>query len=265
MQWNHVQVPCGQCIGCRLNRSAQWALRMEHEASLHDQNCFLTLTYDDENLPGDSLVKKHYVDFFKRLRDYYNYPPVKYYHCGEYGGKTKRPHYHACVFGFDFPDKKLYKRYSVRGCDQEVRLYTSESLEARWGKGFCTIGDVTWSSAAYCARYVVDKITGPKAEAHYYGRTPEYSTSSNHIGTGWYEKYKEGLWNDDYAVSRGHRVSVPRYYEKKLAEEEPLTWDFIKETRRLRTQQKPIETERRLSDLEYIQVRRLELLTRILP
>lgn len=264
--WRYLEVPCGQCVGCRLNRSAQWALRMEHEASLHDANVFLSLTYDDDNVPRDmSLDKKHFQDFMKRFRDYYNYPPIKFYHCGEYGGQTARPHYHACIFNFDFPDKVLWKEYKVPGSDDPIRLYTSESLSLRWGKGFCTIGDVTWESAAYCARYVVDKITGPVADVHYRGRLPEYSTQSKGIGRGWFERYQGDLWPHDFAVSRGHQVKVPRYYDKLLEQREPLTFARLKEERAERAREITDNSDDRLAVKEELQLRRLELLQRVLP
>lgn len=261
--WRYLEVPCGQCVGCRLNRSAQWALRMENEASQYEKNCFLSLTYDDKSLPKDlSLNKKHFQDFMKRFRDFYDYPEIKFYHCGEYGPLNQRPHYHACIFNFDFEDKELFKEYDVPGCSDPIRLFTSQSLSERWGHGFCTIGEVTWESAAYCARYVVDKITGPKAEAHYNGRLPEYSTMSKGIGRKWFEQFQQDLYPNDYAVSRGHKVKVPRYYDKLLEEKEPLTFQKIKAQRALEIH---AESDRRLADREEVQLQRLELLKRVLP
>lgn len=265
--WRELQVPCGQCIGCRLNRSAQWAVRMENEASLHEKNCFLSLTYDDDHLPEDwSLKKKDFQDFMKRFRRKFEPEGFKFYHCGEYGPENQRPHYHACFFNFDFEDKKLWKEYSVPGCDQPIRLYTSEALSERWEKGFCTIGDVTWESAAYCARYVVDKITGEKAEAHYNGRTEEYSTMSKGIGRRWYEQFSGDLWPHDYAVSRGHRVKVPRYYEKLLEEENPKLLEQLKAVREKNAlAAADNNTPERLKVREEIQLRRLDMLKRVLP
>jgi hypothetical protein len=103
-----IKVACGQCIGCRLERSRQWAIRCVHEASLHEHNSFITLTYNDENLPADgSLDVRHWQLFMKRLRKRHG-SGIRYFHCGEYGSKHRRPHYHACLFGLDFPDKKLW-------------------------------------------------------------------------------------------------------------------------------------------------------------
>ena len=133
-----IKVPCGQCIGCRLERSRQWAIRCVHEASLHDANSFITLTYRPDELPPDgSLQKSHFQKFMKRLRKRILPKLIRFFHCGEYGDKGARPHYHACVFGYDFPDKKLY---TVR---DGVRLYVSEELQEVWPLGFSTVGDVS--------------------------------------------------------------------------------------------------------------------------
>ena len=103
-----INLPCGQCIGCRLERSRQWAVRCMHEASLHDENSFLTLTYSDENLPpGGSLHLPDFQNFMKRLRKSIAPKRVRFYHCGEYGDILSRPHYHALLFGYDFDDRKF--------------------------------------------------------------------------------------------------------------------------------------------------------------
>jgi len=103
-----VVVPCGQCIGCRLEKSRQWAIRCVHESKCHDDNIFVTLTYNNENLPKDgSLCLADLQKFMKRLRKKYG-AGIRYFACGEYGEKLKRPHYHVCIFGLNFPmrDKK---------------------------------------------------------------------------------------------------------------------------------------------------------------
>jgi len=100
-----IELPCGQCIGCRISHSKQWAMRCVHEASLYDNNCFITLTYNPENLPPDcGLIKSDFQKFMKRLRKSYPSNKIRYYQCGEYGDKNNRPHYHALLFGFNFDD-----------------------------------------------------------------------------------------------------------------------------------------------------------------
>ena len=95
-----VQVPCGKCIGCRLDYSRKWAIRCVLEAQMHKENCFLTLTYDDEHLPkGEKLEKEEMQKFWKRLRKATG-TKIRYYMAGEYGTEGGRPHYHACVFGW---------------------------------------------------------------------------------------------------------------------------------------------------------------------
>ena len=202
-----MTIPCGQCIGCRLKYSAMWAARMVHESQLYDDNCFITLTYDDDHLPSDlSLRKRDFQLFMKRLRKRFSSDRIRFFHCGEYGENFGRPHYHACLFNFDFPDRELF---SIRN---DVRLYTSDILTDIWGKGMCSVGDVTFDSAAYVARYVTKKVTGDLADDHYQSvdldtgeitwRQPEYTTMSRRPGIGrdWYDKYGAATHHDDFIV-----------------------------------------------------------------
>nr|WAE43306.1 MAG: replication initiator protein [Microviridae sp.] len=205
-----VSVPCGRCIGCRLDRSRQWAVRCVHEASLYSKNCFITLTFDDSHLLSNlSLVKSDFQNFMKRLRKRFG-SGVRYFHCGEYGTKFSRPHHHACLFNFDFPDKVLWADRSG------VKLYRSECLEGLWPFGFSTIGSVTFDSAAYVARYIVKKINGPMAVGHYGDRVPEYITMSRRpgIARGWYDKFSADVFPADFVVMRGVKCKVPKYYDR---------------------------------------------------
>jgi hypothetical protein len=205
-----VSVPCGKCIGCRLNNAREWAVRCVHEASLYDRNCFITLTFDTEHLNAQSSLRKaDFQLFMKRLRKKFG-SGVRYFHCGEYGSKMGRPHYHACLFNFDFPDRVLW---DIRN---GVRLYRSAILESLWPFGFCTVGDVTVESAAYVARYVVKKIGVVDKDAHYQGKLPEYTTMSRRpgIGKGWYDKWKTDVFPNDFIVVRGQKFKVPKYYSR---------------------------------------------------
>lgn len=204
-----VEIPCGQCIGCRLERSRQWAIRCVHEASLYDDNCFLTLTYDDEHLPSDnSLNLKHFQDFLKRLRKRFG-SGIRYFHCGEYGDLNNRPHYHAIIFNFDFADKVIFKDSG------EYKVYVSDSLSKLWPYGYSTIGDVTFESAAYVARYCLKKVTGKDAAEHYDGRKPEYTTMSRRPGIGrlWYDRFKDDVYPSDFVVMRGKKMRPPKFYD----------------------------------------------------
>lgn len=236
-----VSLPCGQCIGCRLDKSREWAVRCVHEAQLHQENCFITLTYNEQNLPSDgSLQKTHLQKFWKRLRKHLNGKQIRYYACGEYGGKTKRPHYHACLFGHDFEDKELY---SVR---ESVPLYKSETLSKIWGKGFVTIGSVTFESAAYVARYITKKIYGEAAADHYTrvceitgeitNIEPEYTVMSRRPGIGkeWFTQYKNDVFPKDYFHINGFKMKPPKYYENLYELENPESMEIIKGLRRKR-------------------------------
>lgn len=205
-----ITIPCGQCIGCRLERSRQWAIRCVHEASLWRDNCFLTLTYDDNNIPeGGTLVLSDLQRFMKRLRKRYG-AGIRFFACGEYGSNLERPHYHAVLFNHDFSDKTLFR---VKG---DTRLYISDALSELWPFGYSTIGDVTFESAAYVARYVLKKMNGAPAEAHYGGRRPEFVVMSRRpgVGAGWWERFSSDVWPDDFVVIRGREMKPPRYYER---------------------------------------------------
>lgn len=215
-----MQVPCGQCLGCRIDKSRQWALRCVHESTLHELSSFVTLTYDNEHLPASgSLVKKHLQDFIKRLRRFHEYHTgnrFRFYACGEYGDIDGRPHYHAILFGIDFADKK---KHTVRG---DNIIWRSDKLNEIWGHGHCWLGNVSFQSAAYCARYVIKKIHGPEASAFYGGRVPEFSTMSTKpgIGAGWFAKYKSDAFPSDFLVHQGKKIPVPKFYTDKLTEKE---------------------------------------------
>ncbi len=234
-------VPCGRCVGCRLERSRSWAVRCVHESQLYEYNCFITLTYAPEHLPDDrSLDLKHFQKFLKRFRKKFHgfcpvvdefggtSYPIRYFHCGEYGSKLGRPHYHALIFNFDFPDKKFWKLTSER-----ENLYTSEILSQLWPFGFSTVGGVTFKSAAYVARYVMKKITGPKADDHYMGLKPEYTTMSLKpgIGAGWFAKFRDDVYPDDFVVLNGKKFKPPRYYDNLFALDDPFLYDDLKDSR----------------------------------
>jgi len=236
-----LKLPCGQCVGCRLERSRQWAVRCMHEASLYERNCFITLTYDDAHSPDDGgLVQADFQKFMKRLRKDANRSGIRYFHCGEYGDRYGRPHYHACLFDYDFDDK-VHFRTTPRG---DV-LYRSPVLERLWPYGHSMIGSVTFESAAYVARYVMKKVTGKAADEHYVDkstgvlREPEYVTMSRGsksigtggIGKGWFQKYKLDINPRDYAVVRGVKQRPPRYYDGLYELEAPDEYARLKSAR----------------------------------
>lgn len=214
-----ISLPCGKCMGCRIKKSTDWALRCVHEASLHEHNCFLTLTYDDDHVPSNgSLVKKHFQNFMKRFRDRIQPIKVRYYMCGEYGDQFGRPHYHALIFGYDFPDKQPFKK-TVKST-----LYTSDLLQELWPYGFTTVGALTYQTAAYTAKYATKKVLGKEAAAYYGDREPEYSTMSLKpaIGADWFDKYQNELFQHDSIVHNGRSFGLPRYYTERFSEEQKL-------------------------------------------
>lgn len=230
-----MSLPCGQCIGCRLEKSRQWAMRCMHEAQLYENNCFITLTYDDTHLPSDqSLHYEHFQKFLKRFRKSLNGVKIRYYMAGEYGENFGRPHFHACIFGYDFHDKKLWKRTASGSL-----IYRSEHLETLWPFGYSSIGDVNFESAAYVARYIMKKQTGKHSEKHYQytsletgeivQMTPEFNKMSLKPGIGaeWYKKYRSDVYPHDYVVVRGKKVRPPKYYDSKYKTDYPYEYDEL--------------------------------------
>lgn len=224
---NPVILPCGKCMGCRLERSRQWAVRINHEAQLYAENSFVTLTYEDKNLPADyGLDLRELQLFLKRLRFELSPKKIRFYACGEYGEETLRPHYHLIIFNHHFTQKTVY---SIK---RGHRLYTSPQLTSLWPHGLATFGTVTFESAAYVARYVTKKITGDMAQLHYCrihpvtgnicNVKPEFSVMSRRpgIGGGWYKKFKSDVYPSDFIVHNGHKLRPPRFYDKQLTEKE---------------------------------------------
>lgn len=220
-----VSLRCGQCIGCRLRYSQEWALRCVHEGQLHEQNCFITLTYDKSHFPSDGgLDVREWQNFAKRLRN--NIGSFRFVHCGEYGDLNFRPHYHALIFGKMFPDLEYLKG------PEEAPLFTSGILSKTWERGFCTVGQLSYDSAAYVARYVVKKIGGQALESDssnpyvrfdgsrkWYVKR-EYMTSSRRpgIGSGWFDKYMSDVYPSDEVVHEGRRHRPPRFYDTRFDE-----------------------------------------------
>lgn len=224
-----LRLPCGQCVGCRLERARQWAVRCMHEKQLHADNVFLTLTYDNEHLPpGGTLVKRDLQLFMKRLRKEKG-SGIRFYGCGEYGSHTCRPHYHIILFNCDFGDKRYYK--PAKGGE---RLYSSPMVAELWPNGFNVIGDVTFDSCAYVARYIAKKISGPGAVAHYGSRIPEFTVMSRRpgVGSGWFERFGEHAYKFDSVVINGREVRPPRFYDTRFDVIDPEALAVLKVKRR---------------------------------
>lgn len=221
-----------------------WAVRCMHEAHYHDQSCFITLTFDSQNLPSPpSLSSQEVSKFIRALRQKYKPKKIRFYAGGEYGKKEKtfRPHYHIILFGHDFSDK-IEKEIT----DQGHQLYTSEELSALWGKGRADLGTVTYASAGYVARYTTKKAYGPQAEEHYehisedgeiFNLKPEFTQMSNNPGIGqkWLEQFYKDIFPCDFIVIKDggnyRQCKVPRYYTKWLKEHHRALYETVMEQR----------------------------------
>lgn len=231
-----------------------------HEASLWPDNEFITLTYNPENLPaGRTLVVEHFQLFMKRLRKHYAPRTIRFYQCGEYGEECGtchknrkqcecisfskslgRPHYHAILFNIVFPDKRLWT--TIRGNP----IYESPTLRKIWGMGFATVTGVTFQSAAYVARYILKKQTGDFSIPRYQYTDPEtgemtirkgeYTTMSRNkgIGEGWFKKFRDDVYPDDFIVHEGKRYKTPRFYDK-MFKREPDGEEYLAVVKRRRT------------------------------
>lgn len=249
-----VQVPCGKCVGCRIEHSRQFAIRCVHEASLYPDNCFVTLTYNDQCLPsGSNLVVSDLQKFFKRLRKRFG-SGIRYLACGEYGVVCKicsksfnfcvcgsfvpsagRPHYHACIFNHTFSDL-VYLYTTTAGS----KMYRSAILESLWPYGFSTVGEVNFKSAGYVARYSWKKIDDERTSEYYSGRRSEFvvmsrgskSLGTKGIGYGWYQRFKDDVYNHDVVVlDQGVSCRPPKYYDSQFELDNPEDYAKIKSKR----------------------------------
>lgn len=240
-----VTIPCGQCIGCRLDYSKQWANRCLMELESHESSYFVTLTYDDVHVPisyyshnddGDAwpsmtLRKRDLQLFFKRLRSNTG-QEIRYYAAGEYGSGSARPHYHCIIFGLKLDDLVPYKKshegfiyYNSRTVQDAWRGYAFDYLGNKvpgtYGDlGFAVVAEVTWETCAYTARYVTKKATGQEKEFYdCFNLEPEFALMSRKPGIGrdFYERHKRDLYTFDHvsiSTPRGGRqIRPPRYFD----------------------------------------------------
>jgi len=229
-------IPCGQCIGCRLERSRQWAIRLLKENKLHDRSCFLTLTYADPSLPRlpngtPTLVLKDVQLFLKRLRKHFAPHRLRFFQCGEYGELTQRPHHHMILFGEDFCKDREPVSQSRSGFPQ----YESPLLNSLWPHGHSTISEVSFESAAYVARYCLKKITGTGKQFHYSGRKPEFITMSRNpgIASAFFEEFLTDIYpHDEIVPGPGRPASLPpKYFDKLLEKVDPAMYERVKKKR----------------------------------
>lgn len=239
-----LKVPCTKCLGCKADQSLMWSIRAYHESLMHDQNCFVTLTYDNENLPANGKIDKtHLQKFFKRVRKKHS---IRYFACGEYGGQTHRPHYHAIIFGKDW----------LEGSQQiDDKLYTNHELVSMWGQGLVSIAPVTMASICYVCGYVTKKLDD----------TDTFTLMSRRRGIGYnfLDKYKTSLAQSESVTIEGREYPIPKRY---LAwEEESKLFDHVKNNRRSYAKQKagedPMDRSRIERSREFNQKTKVRLRT----
>lgn len=294
-----IELPCGRCIGCRLQKAKEWALRCTHEAQMHEHNQFVTLTYNDPSLPENySLDHLHFQKFIRALRQGTG-KKIRYYMCGEYGNicpahghwvehpipdkpetpqcgtcRTGRPHYHAILFGLELPDRYLW--YVRNG----NRMYRSPTLEKYWHRGNSECTDVTFQSSGYVARYCLKKQNGEYALRTYGILDPDTGEISQDeiikppytcmslkkgIGETWYEKYKSDLFPHDYAITPdGRQTPVPAYYRRLLEAENPKLSEKLRKARVEKARLNTDNSDSRLAVREHCQQEKAKRLIRSL-
>lgn len=237
LQQATLLLPCGQCIGCRLERSRIWAIRIMHQLAFHEEACFLTLTYDEKHVPKNgSLNKSELRTFFNDLRGRLSYnglPKIKYFAVGEYGDQNQRPHYHAIIFGQSF-QKQIADHHPAQA--EPSRSGGAQSthglLSDLWEQGLHRISEVSFESAAYVARYSLKKVTGALAANHYGERVPEFLASSHGIGKGHFDAWKHDIYPSDQIVLPGRGISMPpKYYDALLEKTDPALYQKVKLSR----------------------------------
>lgn len=229
-----VDIPCGRCVGCRLEYSRQWAVRCLHESKCHKWSWFLTLTYDDDKVPAlGSLSRADPQLFLKRLRRHFSEEPTRFFGCGEYGEATSRPHYHLLIFGPKFTDLRTWSD------SKHGRLWTSATLDKLWTHGRVLVGEMTFKSAAYVARYSLKKVTGDLAKIHYRvldtstgevgSRLPEFAMMSRRPGIGaeFYRRFRSDIYPRGRVVVNAREAPPPRFYDKRYAVDDPIKFEEL--------------------------------------
>lgn len=249
---DQISVPCGKCIGCRLDYSRAWADRCVLESlDYPEDHCwFVTLTYDDNHLvTADrsivsdkgtlTLYPRDVQLFIKRLREHwsrvYGVDRIRFFMCGEYGSTTARPHYHLLLYNLPIQDLKYYTANLLGDL-----LYNSDELSSLWGLGFVVIGKFEWKTAAYTARYVLKKFKGQNKEEtreHYekVGLYPEYTRMSRKPGIGrdYLDRHAAEIYKNDEIILAGGRVSKPpKYFDKIMKDNDEVLMTLIKDARK---------------------------------
>jgi len=199
-----IYVKCGRCYNCKIARLKGWIFRLQQEEKRCTSSYFITLTYDNLSIPITqnkfmTLNKKHVQLYMKKLRKTQK-TPIKYYFVGEYGGQTKRPHYHAIIFNVE----------------SEI------AMDECWEHGLIDIGyEVQHASIAYCLEYIGKPKIVPEHDRD--DRAPEFSLFSKGLGKEYisqqvkqyYRQFPDQMYITDLD---GLKIPMPRYYRE-------LIWD----------------------------------------
>lgn len=201
---HRISVPCGRCYACLSNKRTSWTYRLLQETKHSMTSKFITLTYDDANVPlnemGEMVLSKTDVQLFmKRFRKKIEPFKVRYFYVGEYGGKFRRPHYHLLLFNYPLNHRDLFA-----------------DLCGAWSKGNVFVGEVTQASIHYVAKYVIARMDKDKYVV------PPFMRCSNKpgIGSQWLTPAMKAFAAREYGVvvpmPAGYKCAMPRYYRDKI-------------------------------------------------
>lgn len=269
-----AKVPCGRCIGCRLEKARQWAMRAVLESHLYDHCYSLTLTYDDANLarycPDGGLHHEEFQKFMKRYRKMFG-SEIRYFMCGEYGDRHGRPHFHAIIFNHKLPDLRFHKMSGA------YPLYTSKALSRIWNRGYCAVGNMSFESAGYIARYHTkvhkgqhEKMIGGFCDiktGEFHKKRQEYSQASRRPGLGgdWFKQFKSDCYPKDFVTVRGIKMKPPKYFDYLYEKVDETALALVKERRRKHVNNQSFiddNTPERLAQREYVKYKEYERMVR---
>lgn len=232
-----IKLPCGKCPECCKDYYTMWATRGSRELANWETSLFITLTYDEENLPENrSLNKKHVQDFIKRVKKRFKSSienPIRQIYCGEYGTQTLRPHYHVILFNLDFVDKTKHRK-----SDQGHQIFISKELTQLWNKGHAEFGFAEPSSIAYLFKYILKKKTRKEKRKPLtldlpdgsYDVEHEFIEASRNPGIGASMRGHQSL-KKGYITVNGVKKKIPKYYLEHLKVSDPDTYEKIKNDR----------------------------------
>lgn len=250
-----IQIPCGYCILCREEHARQAAVRIVHESMMHDRNCFITLSYNDTHLPThNGLQYSDLRKFIKRMRN--RMGKFRFYAVGEYGDRSMRPHYHACVFGMDFTEDMIVLK------EKPHRLWTSPYLEEAWGLGMVSVGALTFETARYTASYVTKKLKSKQQYVRVDEETGELipleqprAVMSDNIGKEWWKLWRQGVEDHDRVIINGRPQKPPKAYDKWLKESNEQKMEEIKTARKKKAKKSTAEQRHARAENAHAKIR----------